>query len=282
MPDLIARIRAALEDKTAPLWFPDLTDDLAETGWLKLRESIGLTPLDYGTVRVLSGNPGAARNIVKHQPAPFKAIPIELMTIDFIRQYEKRGIRFYSAEEISKSEALFCIEDAISILNQLPTLSTTVATLVRALHILKPETCDHDMSFSEPHIPFSIFISVPKIRIHTDALRVAESIVHETMHLQLTLIEQYVPLIISTSQQYYSPWRKEYRDAQGILHALYVFRVIDRVLEQLVSIVSSTNDVTEYIHDRRYEIDKQISKIRSFQHSPELTSIGTCLLQRLI
>ena len=91
-----------------------------------------------------------------------------------------------------------------------------------------------------------------------------------------------MPLIISTSQQYYSPWRKENRDAQGILHALYVFRVIDQVLERLASIGSPMSDLAEYLNGRRYDIGRQIDEIRSFQYCSELTQVGARFVQRLI
>ena len=38
-----------------------------------------------------------------------------------------------------------------------------------------------------------------------------------------------MPLVTPTERTYFSPWRNEYRTAQGVLHALYVFRVIDGV-----------------------------------------------------
>ena len=55
-----------------------------------------------------------------------------------------------------------------------------------------------------------------------------EAILHEAMHLQLSLIERYIPLIESTGETklYYSPWRNEARPARGVLHGLFVFRAI--------------------------------------------------------
>jgi HEXXH motif-containing protein len=199
---------------------------------------------------------------------------VEVLDEGLAAYYYDAGIEFYSAREIADINLVSCVEDGIKLIRCVPGLSATVIALVRTFHLIKPQDDDYDLSFSEPHIPFSIFVSVPTKRSLIHRLRIAEAIVHEAMHLQLTLINKTVPLTGSTSRRYYSPWRKEYRDSQGILHALYVFRVIDRMLEQLASLVGSTRDVTEYIHGRRFDIDGQIRTIRSFQNCPELTRVG--------
>ena len=46
------------------------------------------------------------------------------------------------------------------------------------------------------------------------------------MHLQLTLIEGAVPMVAGTGDTLHSPWQGRMRPVQGILHGLYVFRVI--------------------------------------------------------
>src|SRR5207249_726495 len=99
-------------------------------------------------------------------------------------------------------------------LKRVPTLLPTVLSLVRALHLVIPDDDDIDVSFSEPNLPFSVFVSVPHRGARTDALRVAEAIVHEAMHLHLTLIERVVPLVRSSGRRFFSPWRGEYRTAQ--------------------------------------------------------------------
>lgn len=288
MLDLVSRLTSALVNPKAVPWLPELTDDLARIGWSALERNIGLTINDYGTARVLSANTCAPNNIITRLSAFPGAeeirstICVESLSTDLTRQYYEAGINFYTPDEIKETNVLSCLEDAISILNRVPTLMPTVVTLVQALHLIKPEDDDYDVSFSEPHIPFSVFVSISKRRVTTDALRVAEALVHEAMHLQLTLVELIVPLVNSTKGSYFSPWRGEYRTAQGVLHALYVFRVIDQFLEQLTVNKSLTGDITEYIQGRRNEISEQICKIRSFQYFSELTSAGACLVKRLI
>ncbi len=277
--DLIERTKSALENVSDCPWLPDLTVDLVKMGWRVLYQETGLSPSTYGTSRVIAKSIQAPRNVVSYLSNSWA---IEILNENLADNYKDVGIEFYTATEIQDANLSSSLEDALNLIKQVPTLYETVAALVRSVHLIKPEDEDYDVSFSEPHIPFSIFVSVPQQQSSTTALRVAEAVVHEAMHLQLTLIEQSVPLAISASQQYYSPWRKECRDTQGVLHALFVFRVIDRMLDQLASIGSHKSDLTEYIQGRRYEIGRQISEIRSFQYCSNLTRVGTCFVQRLI
>jgi len=288
MPDLIAHIESALAGVTGPLWFPDLTDALVQAKRQELTHATGLTPGDYGTSRVVSADKNAPREVVMHIPALLdggevkQTIAIELITGDLLRQYESKGIRFYSGAEIARTSVLDCVKEALAILRMVPSLQFSVAALVRALHIIKPENEDYDISFSEPHIPFSIFLSVPEKRVRTDALRVAEAIVHEAMHLQLTLIEQVIPLVGPAGELYFSPWRDEYRTAQGVLHALYVFRVIDSYLRELLSRDALPTESLDYIKGRRSQTASQIREINSFKDCSDLTTSGAKLVSRLL
>src|SRR5262249_18705097 len=120
---------------------------------------------------------------------------VECLADDVAHHYQEVGLKLYTPDESVHTAILHCLQEAIAILASLPTLHHTVATLVRVCHLVKPEHDDYDVSYSDPQVPFSIFVSVPPRRAANDALRVAESLVHEAMHLQLTLIEQAVPLV---------------------------------------------------------------------------------------
>jgi len=285
MDDLAKRIRSAIENPNSDPWWPGLTDELAATEWDRLRREIGLIPDTYGTNRLLGRNNSARRDIIKSLKAPplsvMPTIALEALSSEWVRHYKKVGVRFYTPREILNSRVLTCLEEAILIVNQVPSLMRTVASLVRSVHVIKPEDKDHDVSFSEPNVPFSIFVSVPEKRLANDALRVAEAIVHEAMHLQLTIIEHVVPVTVSLSKKYYSPWRRELRDARGIIHALYVFTVIDQFLAQISSNMSQRLSA-EHIRRRRGEINMQITNTESFQTSSELTFLGAQLVQSLI
>lgn len=266
------------------VWLPRLTKQLTETCWQQLGRTCGLTRLSYGTGRVISCDSNASRSIITYLPRTDvewdePSLQIELLSDSIKREYDDAGVSFYEAEQVAGSAILSCLQDAVTILTKVPTLATTVAALVKSIHIISPVNDEWDVSFSEPHIPFSIFVSVPSRRVPNDALRVVEGIVHEAMHLQLTLIERVVKLAIPSHEKYYSPWRGEFRTAQGVLHGLYVFRVVYEFLGNLASL---QNTDTSYLNDRRDQIAKQIAEVHSFQNCPDLTEEGQCLVQKLM
>lgn len=288
MDELAEKIKSSVENRYSDPWFPELTFDLATHAWISLQRDIGLTPDSYGTERVLARSASAPRAVVTSlNPclstcATAQTISIEALTQECDVQYNVQGVSFFSPDEILDNTILSCLEEALAILNRVPSLMRTITLLVRSLHLIKPEDPDYDVSFSEPHIPFSIFVSVPGRRMANDALRVAEAIVHEAMHLQLTLINGVVPLADSTPGNYYSPWRREYRSVLGVLHALYVFQVVAHLLERIHSIHDWPKDTADYIDDRRAMIRGQVEEIEFFGRCKKLTLNGALLSQRLI
>ena len=287
IPDLAIRVEAALNHCGDEPWFPELTTGLVKSEWQNLSHHTGLSPENYATARAMGRNPCIPRRIVARLPMfsdrdnPHRDLQVEILDSEFAYCYEEAGIRFYTALEIDATNILPQLREAITILNPIPTLFATVAALVRSIHVLDPVDDAYDISFSEPNIPFSIFVSVPQSNRVTNPLRIAEAIIHEAMHLQLTLIERYVPLVIKTQKKIFSPWRGEYRSIRGVLHALYVFRVIDRFLECLSAMKGYPHEEVKYIQGRRDEIDEQINKIRTLSGHPELTMVGACFVDRL-
>ena len=173
---------------------------------------------------------------------------------DVAHRYQEIGLTFYTPDAIANTPVLDCLQEAIDTLGDSPDATPYGCQLVRVCHLIKLADDDYDMSYSDPQVPFSIFVSVPQKRRPNDPLRVAESIVHEAMHLQLTLIEQVDPSRASVRGGYFSPWKGAYRSPQGVLHALYVFRVIDQCLEQLLALSRWSLNSTDYMHNRRREI----------------------------
>jgi HEXXH motif-containing protein len=206
----------------------------------------------------------------------------EYLVGDAARRYQEVGLTLYTPDTIASTPVLKCVREAIDILASIPTLYYTVAKLVRVCHLIKPTDDDYDVSYSDPHVPFSIFVSVPQRRRANDALRVAESLVHEAMHLQLTLIEQAVPLVHSSDVRYFSPWKGAYRSPQGVLHALYVFQVIHQCLTRLLARSGWSRSSTDHIRQRCHEIALQIREIETFKDSTALTALGNRFVRRLI
>jgi HEXXH motif-containing protein len=288
MSDLVEQVTTALRNPGDSPWLPGVATGLADHGWKDLYHNIRLTSSDYGTARVIARDCSAPRKIISVIPAALsdrdseQVFQIELLSEDTSRRYEESGVKFYFEDEINEEKLSKGIVEAVNILKSLPTLFTTIAELVRSVHLLDAGDDDYDVSFSEPHIPFSIFISVPKVSSITNTLRIAEAIVHEAMHLQLTLIERLVPLVTKTQRRIFSPWRGEYRSVRGVLHALYVFRVVDRFLEALLPVNTYNDGGLEYIQMRREEIYLQINTIRSLKDCSELTVTGASFVRRLI
>lgn len=281
-------VEASLKDPYPEPWLPELTASLAEWGWKALRRSIGIMAADYGTGRVLAGRDEAKRYggpclpiLVGTDESTCK-ITIEFLTGECISQYQDIGLTFCTLDELANSTVPQCLQDAIDVLAQVPTLQKTVATLIQTCHILKPEDDAYDVSYSDPRVPFSVFVSVPQKCGSTDTLRVAESLVHEAMHLQLTLIERLQPLVHPSNHTYFSPWRGSRRPPQGILHALYVFRVIDSLFERLLAIPGRPVASVKYLRNRRYEIAQQIRDIKTFEDHPALTELGTYFVKLLV
>lgn len=288
MAELVERIKASLENPNGEPWFPELTSDLAARGWDNLYRDVRLTSDSYSTERVLSRSISAPREIIaslktcRTTCATPSAISVEALTPKTLIKYRDQGANFCSPQEFSSSALLSCLEDALAIISEVPSLMRTVVALVRSLHVIRPEDADYDVSFSEPHIPFSIFVSVPEKRIPNDALRVAEAIVHEAMHLQLTLLEKVVLLALPSTNRYFSPWRNEFRDARGLLHGIYVFSVIDRFLEQLLSTGLTKTKTTKYLMARRRKIRHEMAELKWFSYSPDLTITGAYLAGVLV
>lgn len=291
--NLEEKIVKVLTEPVSELWFPQLTHDLVQAAWLRLIEEIGLNKSSYSTVRVLLKDPIAMRKIISHvmfkqnQSSPEDTILIEELPEAITHYYQNSGVNFYNSEHVSSngsesSEILYCLRDAFNIIRQVPSLLETILHLVKCMHIIKPEADDYDVSFSEPNIPFSVFVSVPQRNNHINSLRVAEAIIHEAMHLQLTLIERISKLISLNKNSYYSPWKEEYRTPQGVMHALYVFRVIQQFFISYLAKQTLPNQVIEHIEKRNSEIIEQIASINSFKDCADLTETGTAFVKRLI
>jgi len=286
--DLAARVREALRDTSRPLWLPGLTADLADIAWRKLGRDLGLTRASYGTARVLRRDPGEARWVVAafsvSSPAGVgrDAIPVELLPEDLVLRCTGSDMRFFRAEEILGDGVSGRVEEALEILGAVPSVLLPVCALVRALHLINPEDDEVDVSFSEPGLPFSAFVSVPGPSAVTGAIRVAEALLHEAMHLQLTLAEAIVPLVTPTERTYFSPWRNEHRTAQGVLHALYVFQVIDAFLGAAPLEGPALAPSRRYARERRRTIACQVREIRDFRACADLTADGIAFVDRLL
>lgn len=286
--DAARRIKAALQDSNAPPWLPSLTSDLVAGGWHQLEGNQSLTWDSYGTARVLKRDPKGLRNLVASLDTPHRddsmmnSIQIELLPESITQQWANPGFRFFSEEEIQMGGVKDRVEEAFQLLDDVPTILATVTPFIRSLHLLETSDGQNDVSFSEPSMPFSIFVSVPKPNARSGIFRVAEAILHEAMHIQLTFIEGYLPLLERSESTYYSPWRDEYRTPTGVLHALYVFRVIDSFFGALLNDDRTSEYLRYHATKRMAEITQQIKSVRDFRECPSLTDEGIAFVSNLL
>lgn len=269
-----------------PPWPDDFPVALAEAGRDVLLRPIGLDLVNYGTARMMWARADAQRDIVAFVPLPWDSVR-ERLLIEVLPQSLESAFRnsFRFASPVAASSA--AVRDTLAIacdyLSLLPGLAEAVGSLTKILHVLVSQHDDYDTSHSDPALPFSVFVSVPEEHRPVNPLRVVESLIHETMHLQLSLLERLVPLIDRTGPEArsYSPWRGSVRDAGGVLHALYVFRVIERFW---VRVLSARLDATsvDYAASRREQIVSEISEVSDFRHCPALTLAGKELVERLL
>jgi HEXXH motif-containing protein len=116
---------------------------------------------------------------------------------------------------------------------------------------------------------------------HRD-LRLAEGILHECMHLQLTLIEEQTPLLATETERHLSPWRQTLRPTRGILHGLYVFRVIQDVFAELILHEGLADNERRYMSRRVDEINDEVAQLLDLSFSQDLTATGSALAKRLL
>ena len=258
----------------ACFWIPGLaqwlTDRIWERGGNKFNAST------YGSLRWLRSDPLDSQtimsiiNLPKSNPIIIEALPPQTIKI-----YKSIGLQFHSRSPTTEDIRLF--KDAFATIKFGPGLFESVLALVRSVHLLEASGHGYDTSYSDPKLPCSIFVSVPTDERHAE-LRLAESIVHEAMHLQLTMLENEMSLVDDIYSIGYSPWQGSDRPVSGLLHGLYVSCVIYQWLEKIRNGVVSGDDVNTYINRRHSEIDTEIAMVTQLQNSQALTEFGRKLV----
>jgi hypothetical protein len=200
---------------------------------------------------------------------------VEVLPPSVQRRYDTSGCRFWGVDELSQGAPLGLLSCALDEIAVVPELAYTVGQLARRIHLLVPNDDAYDVNFSEPELPLSVFVSMPlRPREHL-RWRVAEAIVHEVGHLQLSLVERIVPLIASPQAQHYSPWRQAARSVSGVLHGLYVFGVI-------AEWISQSSAPTAHVRQRLAEIALEAGQIHDFPEARGLTHTGAELARSIL
>jgi hypothetical protein len=261
----------------AEAWMPGLATQLVDAIWDDPELNLG--PENYGSWRWLNRGCRATRvDLGYFTPHGGIAIPIERLSAAASARYEALGLIFRDRALADNDIAL--LNDAFVRLEVGADLHRTVRILVRSVHLLNANE-GYDISHSEPALPFSIFVSLPNRERHA-TLRLAESILHEAMHLQLSLIEKREPLTNNNTATGYSPWQNVERPIAGLVHGLYVFTVIDQWLARVSTTTRMDCDDVKYVERRRREIATEISALDELGSSPALTIFGRRLVDYLL
>ena len=270
-------LRAAVSQSTEP-WFPEASRAIAAVVWAKIACD-GFTLANYGTHRWLMKNPTVDRNhSARLELGSSLECLIESLPGLSRARYEEGGLKFPAG--VATKDDLTVIQAALALIAAVPTMHATVRQYLRSLHILEPDGFDYDVSHSDPGVPFSIFVSVP----HSDGrgpVRLAESIVHECMHLQLTIAEQVLPLVEAPDAYFFSPWQQTLRPVTGVLQGFYVFVVVREFLRVLSLTGCLTLEERAFVCKRRREITREIAQVTLLGLAEELTNDGRFLVRHL-
>lgn len=250
------------------LWFPGLAEYLITD--LVSRDQGRRALVDhYGTQRWLTGDANASIASMGTVRLGRHLSIIEQLPVSTIDSFS--NLTFADG---NGPHACAQIQEAAEELDSVNTLADTVGCLARSIHLLKAPI-DHDISHSSPNLPFSVFVSIPEPNERDANLRVAESFIHESMHLQLTLLDAVEPLVGTSGAGGYSPWKQEIRPVEGLLHGIYVFAVIYQALGVLADLRPASQP---YCVKRRNAIQAEVGILSA---QPDgLSATGDALWQR--
>ena len=270
------KVRRALEIGGSVL-DPALHAILSAVGWRRLA-AVGIDQAGYSTGRALVGDPALPRIITTRVPKQGHSEPI--LVEAFVGGVPQRYAEFGIKEARLPSDRLRdALAAGLAELTASPAAAAAVATLVCSLHPLMTTDPAYDVSYSDPEVPFSVFIGIHDAPVEHEGLRVAEALVHEAMHLQLSLAEDVVPLVAGEEERWSSPWQPRPRPAQGMLHGLYVFRAVEELLRAVPA--SADPNRADYLHRRLEAISAETAEAAAVAASGELTSTGRALARRL-
>ncbi len=264
-----------------PLWDEEVTQLLIDNKWQEFSKQNIINQTDYNiTACVLQ-----KKNITEITYPIFetnKSFRIALPSISLSPFYEKHGL---VPEKLNpqNTEVFEKIKSALNLMQNVKPIHSFILQIVKSIQIIKAEHTETDISYSHPDIPFSIFFSICEEVSTISDLRVAESILHESMHLLLTLIENHIDLIfIDSKATFYSPWRNEQRPLRGVLHGMFVFKAVKDFFTLLLQYFPKSTEEESYIISRITEIQKELKLLVNFPHLNDLTDFGKLLSYKLL
>ena len=236
----------------------------------------------YSTSRHLGGsNHKCLSTSERLHSSPCPNMIVELLSGDLAKPWENMGLQL--AKECDLEDKMFVdmLVDSLVLIKGNREIHATVTGMCRSLHPLVCNDSDVDVSFSDPELPFSIFVSCPPMDTQYRVERLAESIVHEALHLQLTLVERAEPLVEENTVETLvpSPWKGERRTLQGLIHGIYVF---GNLREFWTDIVNQRPQSAEFGKARVSAIETEMLDVAHLMGSRNLTTSGHRLASSLL
>ncbi len=273
MNELAASTLDCILDSSVSLWWPGLAGRLVDD--LSLERGLDLTSYSTSTW-ITRGAISPQRLITVQNTRRIRTqAMVEVLPPAVQQRHKISGCRFWEFDELAQGAALDLLARALDEIAAVPDLSDTVGQLARRIHLLVPNDDAYDVNFSEPELPFSVFVSIPREPLDHMRWRVAEALVHEAGHLQLSLVERIVPLIVSSRAQHYSPWRKAPRSVSGVLHGLYVFGVIAEWMAR-------SSAPPSLVRQRLADIAREVQQINDLPQASGLTHTGAALARSIL
>lgn len=228
----------------------------------------------YSTSRHLDGpEPTVLHSVAVVAPVADPGLNVELLPDTPARRRRYPGLRFATREQIRDMGFAQMLAKSLDLIGMVRPLQGTIAGTCRSLHVLLPPAPDVDVSCSEPSLPCSIFVSCPPATEKDRVERLAENLVHEALHLQLSVVERLEPLVseIPREEPVFSPWRGEGRTVRGLLHAVYVFGNLRFFWGQ---VASSRPGSASFARARIETIDREMTAASPLLESRSLTPAG--------
>ena len=228
----------------------------------------------YSTAQFLNGSKPCVLDTVSVAGFPFdSALRVELLPSTLASRWQSLGLQFATKRDIENMRFDEVLAKSLDLMRLVAPLYGTVAGVCRSVHVLLASAEGYDVSYSDPSLPFSIFVSCPAEGEPDRWERLAENTLHEALHLQLSLIERIQPLVAdgAKEQKVFSPWRQGERSIGGLLHAIYVFGNLRHFWRR---VACRRPSLTAFAQARLDSINSEMKMAGELLEYRHLTSVG--------
>ena len=123
-----------------------------------------------------------------------------------------------------------------------PEIAFNISKVLQNIHVIESPYTDKHVSCTAAHYYGSILVSFGNEYL------LAEAIVHEYSHNLLNMIIANGDMFdgeIPNEEIYYSPWRNDPRHISGLLHAVFVFNNVGKLLDKILK-----TSLNEFVYER--------------------------------